>query len=54
MQKIFERSGYTKEGRFRGVDWVKEEWSDHLYYGIYREEYRELQKKRQQRKRHLT
>ena len=54
MQKIFERSGYTKEGRFRGVDWVKEEWSDNHYYGIYREEYRELQKKRQQRKRHLT
>ena len=42
MQKIFERSGYTQEGRFRGVDWVEGEWCDHLYYGIYREEYKEL------------
>ena len=42
MRKIFENSGYTKEGRFRGVDWVEGEWCDHLYYGIYREEYWKL------------
>ena len=42
MRKIFEGNGYTEEGRFRGVDWIEGEWSDHLYFGIYREEYKEL------------
>ena len=41
MQRIFKNNGYTEEGRFRGVDWVEGKWSDHLYYGIYREEYKE-------------
>ena len=39
MIKIFKRLGYTQEGRFRNVDFIDNLWTDHLYFGIMREEF---------------
>lgn len=39
MVKAFHRLGYTLEGRLRQADLVGAEFSDHLYFGILRDEF---------------
>ena len=39
MVKTFQRLGYTLEGRLRQADRIGGEYSDHLYFGILREEF---------------
>jgi RimJ/RimL family protein N-acetyltransferase len=40
MIKTFQRIGYTLEGRLRQADCLDGEYSDHLYFGIFNEEFR--------------
>lgn len=40
MIKTFQRIGYTQEGRLRQMDCIDGEYSDHLYFGIFSEEFR--------------
>jgi [ribosomal protein S5]-alanine N-acetyltransferase len=40
MVKTFQRIGYTLEGRLRQADCLDGEYSDHLYFGILSEEFR--------------
>lgn len=39
MVKTFRRLGYTLEGRLRQADLIGAEFSDHLYFGILRDEF---------------
>lgn len=39
MIKTFERIGYVAEGRFRNADFIDNKFSDHLYFGILKEEF---------------
>ena len=39
MIKTFEKIGYTKEGTLRNADFINNEYSDHLYFGILRDEF---------------
>lgn len=39
MVRTFERLGYAHEGRLRQADCIDGEFSDHLYFGILREEF---------------
>jgi len=39
MVKTFHRLGYTLEGRLRQADCIEGQFSDHLYFGILREEF---------------
>lgn len=39
MVKTFHRLGYTLEGRLRLADCIEGQFSDHLYFGILREEF---------------
>jgi len=39
MVRTFQRVGYTLEGRLRQADCIDGEYSDHLYFGILREEF---------------
>ena len=40
MIKVFNRLGYTQEGRLRNVDMVDNQWTDHLYFGIMKDEFK--------------
>ena len=39
MVRTFKRLGYTPEGRLRQADCIDGEFSDHLYFGILRDEF---------------
>jgi len=39
MVRTFRRLGYTLEGRLRQADFIEGHFSDHLYFGILREEF---------------
>ena len=39
MIKTFKRLGYIQEGRLRNVDFINNEFSDHLYFGILKNEF---------------
>jgi len=39
MVRTFERIGYTPEGRLRQADCIDGKFSDHLYFGILRDEF---------------
>ena len=41
MIKTFERIGYKQEGRLREADFIDNEYSDHLYFGIFKDEFLE-------------
>jgi RimJ/RimL family protein N-acetyltransferase len=43
MIKTFEHLGYSLEGRLRQADCIDGEFSDHLYFGILRDEFLSLQ-----------
>ncbi len=43
MIKTFEHLGYSLEGRLRQADYIDGEFSDHLYFGILRDEFLSLQ-----------
>lgn len=40
MVKTFQRLGYILEGRLREADYLDGEYSDHLYFGIFSDEFR--------------
>jgi RimJ/RimL family protein N-acetyltransferase len=40
MCKIFEKLGFRKEGKFREQDYLDKKYSDHLYYGLLKEEFK--------------
>tara|TARA_B100001142_G_scaffold35458_1_gene31255 strand:+ start:3373 stop:3966 length:594 start_codon:yes stop_codon:yes gene_type:complete len=39
MIKTFKRIGYKEEGRLRDADFINNEYSDHLYFGILKNEF---------------
>ena len=39
MIKTFERIGYKEERRLRNADFINNEYSDHLYFGILKHEF---------------
>lgn len=39
MIKTFEKLGYKQEGRLRSADFINNEFSDHLYFGILKDEF---------------
>ena len=39
MIKIFERLGYKREGIFRKTDYINGEYSDHIIFGIFKDEF---------------
>lgn len=39
MCKVFEKLGFKEEGRFREQDFLEGKYSDHLHYGLLKEEY---------------
>lgn len=42
MIKVFNRLGYKKEGVFRNVDFIDDQWTDHLYFGIMKDEFKKI------------
>ncbi len=50
MVRTFQRLGYSLEGRLRQADCIDGEYSDHLYFGILRHEFKAAQDKREETK----
>ncbi|MEW5896121.1 MAG: GNAT family protein [Nanoarchaeota archaeon] len=46
MQRVFEKLGFKKEGCFRDSDFQEGQYFNHLYYGLLKNEYHQLEDKK--------